>query len=378
MQRRPSRAPAALFISLILVLGAACSSAPTALQSQPLSLAARHRTSTAAAQGTQQPRQRAPRARAPRRRHGSYRRSRQRHREPGRRARSLATSTSASSAGRQRPMAQPAVPAPTPNPNQQTVRHALATATRRRIRRDRQRRRSHRCPSCRSAPPRSQRPSRSIMAPVGVGAAPNSDMVIAADGSDASHSVARGQLELQQRVRDRSTSVARQCRSARHHRPTRSARSWWSATLTTRIRPIDPLTQAVGAPVSLGAGPHSVNVSPGNSMMTPQVYVTNAGDGTVTVLDQKVSGVQSTLSVGGRPVGVVRTVDGRLWVADGDSGAVTVFDANTGTKLDSHASRSQSHGYAATPDGHYLVSRLQRSRRGAVRRRPGRQLDRRR
>ena len=89
--------------------------------------------------------------------------------------------------------------------------------------------------------------------------------------------------------------------------------------------------------------------------MTPQVYVTNAADGSVTVLDQKATSVQATLQVGGRPVGVVRTVDGRLWVADADSGNVTAFDATTGDKLDSMQIGPKLTALSATPDGHYLV-----------------------
>src|SRR5438445_127340 len=53
------------------------------------------------------------------------------------------------------------------------------------------------------------------------------------------------------------------------------------------IRSVDPTTHALGAPLPLGAGPHKVYVSAAmGSTFPPQVYVSNAGDGTLTVLDQ--------------------------------------------------------------------------------------------
>src|SRR5205823_4707684 len=74
-----------------------------------------------------------------------------------------------------------------------------------------------------------------------------------------------------------------------------------------------------------------------------------------SVLDQKVTTVQSTLKVGGRPIGVTRTVDGRLWVADGDAGTVAMFDTGSGEKLQTLQIGPQLTALAATPDGHYLV-----------------------
>src|SRR5262249_42632597 len=121
------------------------------------------------------------------------------------------------------------------------------------------------------------------------------------------------------------------------------------------IRAVDPNTHALSTPVQLGAGPHSVLISGGNAMMPPQVFVTNAGDGTVSVLDQAASSVQTTLQVGGRPVGVARTVDDRLWVADGDSGDVNVFDPESGTKQDSMQVGPKLTALASTPDGRFLV-----------------------
>src|SRR5207249_2806899 len=99
------------------------------------------------------------------------------------------------------------------------------------------------------------------------------------------------------------------------------------------IRSLDPTTQALGAPLQLGGGPHTVSVATHGALGGPEIYVANAGAGTVTVLDQKATTVEATLNVGGRPVGVVRTIDGRLWVADGDTGTLLMLDAASGQTL---------------------------------------------
>ncbi len=98
------------------------------------------------------------------------------------------------------------------------------------------------------------------------------------------------------------------------------------------IRSLDPTTQALGAPLQLGAAPHAVSVATHGALGGPEIYVANAGDGTITVLDDKATTVETTLSVGGRPVGVVRTIDGRLWVADGDTGTLSMLDADAGKR----------------------------------------------
>src|SRR5207248_1738735 len=120
-------------------------------------------------------------------------------------------------------------------------------------------------------------------------------------------------------------------------------------------RSVDPTSHALGPALELDAGPHAVNVAAGNAMLTPQVYVANVGAGSVTVLDQKVTTLQTSLKVGGRPVGVVRTVDGRLWVADADTGSVSAFDTNSGEKLQTLQVGPDLSALAATPDAHYLV-----------------------
>ena len=64
------------------------------------------------------------------------------------------------------------------------------------------------------------------------------------------------------------------------------------------------------------------------------------------------TGVQSTITVGGRPIGVARTVDGRLWVADGNAGVVNVYDSSSGDRMDTlQIGADQSVGRLAVPSG---------------------------
>ena len=102
-------------------------------------------------------------------------------------------------------------------------------------------------------------------------------------------------------------------------------------------------------------------------MLTPQVYVTNAGDGTISVLDSGVTTVQSMLQV-----------DGRLYVADGDAGSVTAFDPSSGEKLQTISVGPNLTGLAVTPDGRYAVTSSSNPENRSVRGGPGEQSDRRR
>jgi len=167
------------------------------------------------------------------------------------------------------------------------------------------------------------------LSPSAVGAAPNSDMVLAANSSPSAHDVALASLDASSEAG--TIDVGTQPGQVASPPPNFPSGPVLIVSDTDNtIRTVDPSSHALGTPLPLGAGPHSVHVAAGNAMLTPQVYVANAGDGTVTVLDQSVSTVQSTMQVGGKPIGVARSVDGRLWVADGDTGAVTAFDPTGG------------------------------------------------
>ena len=158
------------------------------------------------------------------------------------------------------------------------------------------------------------------LAPRAVGAAPNSDTVFASEGSPSSHQLAVASLNASSE--SGTIDVGTVPDEIAAPPPTGSSGPLLVVSdADNTIRSIDPNTRALGAPLRVGEGPHAVSFSAGNAMLTPQVYVTNAGDCTVSVLDQKLTAVQTTLNVCGRPVGVARTVDGRLWVADASAGA---------------------------------------------------------
>jgi YVTN family beta-propeller protein len=59
----------------------------------------------------------------------------------------------------------------------------------------------------------------------------------------------------------------------------------------------------VTATVKVGNFPHGVAVTPDGT----KVYVTNAGDSTVSVIDTTTNTVTTTMHIGKRPVGVAVT-----------------------------------------------------------------------
>ncbi|HEX8966340.1 MAG TPA: hypothetical protein VF937_00570, partial [Chloroflexota bacterium] len=192
------------------------------------------------------------------------------------------------------------------------------------------------------------------IAPRAVGAAPNSDTVLAADGSPTGRGLVVASLDAS----SESGSIDLGSQPEGVASPSPSVASGPLVVISetgNTLRSVDPSTHELSAPVELGQGPHTVSISGGNSMLTPQVFVANSGDGTVTILDGKAASVQSTLRVGGKPVGVARTIDGRLWVANGEDGSVSMFDATSGDRLQTVAVGPKLTALASTPDGRYLV-----------------------
>ena len=136
------------------------------------------------------------------------------------------------------------------------------------------------------------------LAPRALGTAPNSDTVVASDGSADGHVLAIASLN----AGSESGTIDAGSRVNQIASPPPNGAT--SPLLIVNdsdntLRPFDPSSQTLGAPVPLGEGPHTVSVARGNSMLTPQVYVANAGDGTITVLDAQATAVQSTMQVGG-------------------------------------------------------------------------------
>jgi YVTN family beta-propeller protein len=84
-----------------------------------------------------------------------------------------------------------------------------------------------------------------------------------------------------------------------------------------------------------------------------KVYVTNGGDGTVSVIDTATDTViDPPIPVGGGPFGVEVTPDGsKVYVTNGSDGTVSVIDTATDTVIATIPVGLGPFGVAVTPDG---------------------------
>ncbi len=83
-----------------------------------------------------------------------------------------------------------------------------------------------------------------------------------------------------------------------------------------------------------------------------QAYVTNSGDGTVSVLDAVGNGFLTSTSVGGEPVDVAVMPDGtHAYVANKGSNSVDVIDTATNARVAAIAVGKEPTGIAITPNG---------------------------
>ncbi len=82
-------------------------------------------------------------------------------------------------------------------------------------------------------------------------------------------------------------------------------------------------------------------------------YVANSGDGTVSVIDTGTNAAISTIAVGGEPVDIAITPDGkRAWVVDAAGGSVSVIDTATRTVVQGPIEVGLApRGIAITPNG---------------------------
>jgi YVTN family beta-propeller protein len=122
------------------------------------------------------------------------------------------------------------------------------------------------------------------------------------------------------------------------------------------IRPIDPSQRTLGEPLQLGEGPHAVSFGAAGAPAVQHIFVTSAGSGSVSVLDGSATSMQRTLNVGGQPVGVAETVDGRLWIADAAADSMVQIDPGTGRRLASVDLGRGLTGLAVGHDGHFLAA----------------------
>src|ERR1017187_9684522 len=91
----------------------------------------------------------------------------------------------------------------------------------------------------------------------------------------------------------------------------------------------------VGQTINVGAQPQRVAITPNGA----EVYVTNYGDNTVSVISTATNKVSSTISVGGSPLSLAVSPDGsRAYVGD-NSGAVSIINTLTKALDDDFAAR---------------------------------------
>jgi YVTN family beta-propeller protein len=126
---------------------------------------------------------------------------------------------------------------------------------------------------------------------------------------------------------------------------------------TNTVAVIDIDTDTVAWTVTVGADPLGVAVTDGGTT----VYVTNAGDGTVSVIDATVEppSVTNTIPVGARPIGIALDQRrARLFVADQGTnpGVVSVIDTATNAVVESFTGVGNApFGVTALPDGGAVV-----------------------
>jgi YVTN family beta-propeller protein len=82
------------------------------------------------------------------------------------------------------------------------------------------------------------------------------------------------------------------------------------------------------------------------------VYVTDVGSGNVSVIDTASNAVAATIRVGGGPVGIAVTPDGKyVYVANG---SVSVISTSNNTVIATVQAGYYPYGIAVTPDGKYV------------------------
>jgi YVTN family beta-propeller protein len=190
------------------------------------------------------------------------------------------------------------------------------------------------------------------IAPLSIATWSNTPRVVAADGSPSAHTLASLDLASPGNPTDVEVGGAVHVFTANGGQS--SALVVVSDSDNT-LRTFDPTTRAQGAALSLGAGPHAVAFAAATATSPAQIYVSNAGDGSVSVLDGAATTVQNTLDVGGQPDAIAVVPGNRLWIADNTANDVYEFDPATGPHGAPIAVGDGLKAEAATSDGHYLV-----------------------
>src|ERR1051326_6988017 len=90
------------------------------------------------------------------------------------------------------------------------------------------------------------------------------------------------------------------------------------------ISVIDGKTNKVVATILVGASPHNIIGS-----MLGKLYVTNSGSDNVSVIDGKTNKVVATIPVGTSPHDIIGSMLGKLYVTNSGSDNVSVIDGKT-------------------------------------------------
>jgi YVTN family beta-propeller protein len=199
---------------------------------------------------------------------------------------------------------------------------------------------------------RPEPPVQLDFSPGSVATSTNTAWAVAADDSPGGHSVARLNLASPQPATD--VDVGGPVHAFSVGGGASSPLVLVSDSNNT-LRTLDPSTGTLGASVPLGNGPHAVAFDATSTTSQAQIFVSNAGDGSVSVLDSAGTTVQNTLGVGGQPIGMAATRNGHLWIADGTANDVYELDPVSGRAEPPIQVGDGLVSLAATPDAHYLV-----------------------
>src|SRR5207302_3871349 len=109
---------------------------------------------------------------------------------------------------------------------------------------------------------------------------------------------------------------------------------------------VDPMTMTEESFISTGRGAHGLYPSRDSRSL----YVSNRGEGTVSVIDFASRKVAATWRIGGTPdMGGVSTDGSKLWLSGRYDGAVYVIDTRTGVLLRRIPVGSGPHGLCLFP-----------------------------
>jgi YVTN family beta-propeller protein len=101
-----------------------------------------------------------------------------------------------------------------------------------------------------------------------------------------------------------------------------------TATITGKVVPIDTTTNTAGAPITVGADPVGVAITPDGKT----VYVANFASNTVSPIDTATNSAGAPIPVGPEPEGIAITPDGKTaYVTNRASNTVTPIDTATNT-----------------------------------------------